>query len=271
MMRQPPACDIQQATEVMAVIQMASWSKKELFKMNRFTQNIVRHLGMLTLMVVAAGLLGACGSPTSSRGQTPDPDMSSLSENMVRNAQYTLPDVGTFQLKAGSYGQKYGEGATQVSQVIFVTAAFGDLNGDGAQDAAVVLTEQMGGSGSFTYLAAMLNKNGVPKQAAMTQLGDRTQIKSLAVRDGQVVVDLLTHGPNDPMCCPSQLVTRTYAVAEQALKVVGNVVISSPSATSTPGPSPTPIGQTPPKPVSAARSDKDLSFEIEGSSDKCVA
>ena len=135
-----------------------------------------------------------------------------------------------------------------------------------------VLTEQMGGSGSFTYLAAMLNKNGVPKQAAMTQLGDRTQIKSLAVRDGQVIVDLLTHGPNDPMCCPSQLVTRTYAVAEQALKVVGQrghiISLGDQHTRALPL---RPSVKTPPKPVSAARSDKDLSFEIEGSSDKCVA
>ena len=84
--------------------------------MNRFTQNIVGHLWYAYAHGGRRWFTRRMWFPTSSRGQAPDPDMSSLSENMVRNAQYTLPDVGTFQLKAGSYGQKYGEGATQVSR-----------------------------------------------------------------------------------------------------------------------------------------------------------
>ncbi len=141
-----------------------------------------------------------------------------------------------------------------MNQVSFVTAAFGDLSGDGAQDAAVILKVQMGGSGSLVYLAASVNKKGIPEQAALTVLGDRVQVKSLAVRGGQIVVDMLTFGPKDPMCCPSQLVTRTYGLEGGALRVVGNVTISSSAATSTPAPAS----------IASAKNYKDLSFEIAG-------
>lgn len=86
----------------------------------------------------------------------------------------------------------------------------GDLDGDGRPDSAVLLAAESGGSGTFVYLAVVGVADGRPVNMATTQLGDRVQVTGLAVEDGQIVVTLLTQGPDDPMCCPTQAETRVY-------------------------------------------------------------
>ncbi len=82
--------------------------------------------------------------------------------------------------------------------------AFGDLNGDGAGDAAVLLAENYGGSGVFVSVIAMLNQNGQPVQAASELIDDRPIINGLSIQNGQIFLDATVHGPNDPGCCAAQ-------------------------------------------------------------------
>jgi hypothetical protein len=44
-----------------------------------------------------------------------------------------------------------------------------------------------------------------------TQLpGDRVQVDSLTIASGQITVQMLGFGPDDPLCCPSQEMEQTY-------------------------------------------------------------
>jgi hypothetical protein len=88
--------------------------------------------------------------------------------------------------------------------------AEGDLNGDGRGDVAVILESPSGGSGSVTDLAAVLNTPEGFKRVAVTDLGDRTDIRKMALEDGKVEIELIAHGLNDPVCCPTQLQRRAY-------------------------------------------------------------
>jgi hypothetical protein len=91
--------------------------------------------------------------------------------------------------------------------------AVGDLNGDGTQDAAVTLVIDSGGSGTFTYLAAVIDDQGTAKPSDSVLLGDRIIVKSLAVRSGSVVVNLLTRQPDEPMSAePTLEETLTFAL-----------------------------------------------------------
>ena len=58
----------------------------------------------------------------------------------------------------------------------------------------------------------MVVRNGQLVYAAWTQLGDRVQINSLSIQNGESVVHMVTHGPNDPVCCPTQQVAQSYAL-----------------------------------------------------------
>lgn len=93
----------------------------------------------------------------------------------------------------------------------------GDLNEDGSRDTVVLLTEETGGSGLYTYLAVMLNFDGVPLNAATFFLGDRIIIHDLLIEDGQVQVTLTTQGPGDGFCCPTQKEQRRYALVDNQL------------------------------------------------------
>ena len=149
--------------------------------------------------------------------QAPVPD---LTEALLKNAKYELRDLGAFQLAEGRYEQKYGEGATQVNRATFQRAALGDLDSDKAADAAVILTWNSGGSGTFVNLFAVVNKSGIPQQSAAELLGDRVQVKSLSIVEGRIVVQMVGFGPTDPLCCPSQEMTRTYRLEGNTLKPV---------------------------------------------------
>ncbi len=96
---------------------------------------------------------------------------------------------------------------------------FGDLDGDGRSDAAVVLVTQPGGSGTFFYLVAMVDRDGFPVQGAITLLGDRVRIQSISVAAGQIQVRMLTQGPGDPMINPTLLVEHSYRLSRGALVV----------------------------------------------------
>lgn len=157
----------------------------------------------------------AAVSPSPAAKEAPAPE---LTEAILKNGKYELRDLAAFQLVEGRYEQKYGEGATQVNRVAFQRAALGDLDSDKAADAAVILTWNSGGSGTFVNLVAVINKSGTPQQSAAEVLGDRVQVKSLSIVEGRIVVQMVGFGPTDPLCCPSQEMTRTYRLDGNTLK-----------------------------------------------------
>jgi len=126
----------------------------------------------------------------------------SLTLDMLRNATYTTPYfLRTVKLVNGSYSE--GSGATFYSVQMLDVYAFGDLDGDGKVDAAVILAENQGGSGVFESVVAVINQGGTPHQASQAQLGDRVLVNSIDISSGVIHLDLVVQGPTDPMCCPS--------------------------------------------------------------------
>jgi heat shock protein HslJ len=157
-----------------------------------------------------------------------------LTEDKLKNAEYRGIYGETVQLIDGRYeGEPFVEGGASRPTVTFIDPhAFGDLDGDGVEDAAVLLAENSGGSGTFIYLAAVLNRNGNPQNTATQLLGDRVQVNSLSIEDGEIVVDMLTHGPDDPMCCPTQPVVQTYELRDNQLVQTAEEVVTSAAAES---------------------------------------
>jgi len=99
----------------------------------------------------------------------------------------------------------------------------GDLNGNGAEEAVVLLWSNSGGSGTFDYIAvAGRNQTGAPINLATAALGDRIQVRSARVDDGRIVIDVLQAGPEDAACCPGQKFRRTFALAGDKLNEVSS-------------------------------------------------
>ena len=126
---------------------------------------------------------------------------------------YNLGDTasvegGKVPLTAGKWTDPEG-GSTFT---LHPTHAVGDLDGDGTGDAVAILVEATGGTGSFYYLFALLNRDGKPVQAGEPEwLGDRSVIQRVSIdRKGIVSVRYITHGDNDPSCCPTMKIEDRY-------------------------------------------------------------
>lgn len=149
-----------------------------------------------------------------------------LTENVLKNTTYHIGELGTIRLNNGVFKNQYGEGATQMHQVTLEKMAFGDLNGDGAGDAAVIVAWQNGGSGTFKYLVAIQNSSGLPQQIDSILLGDRVQVDGLSIASGTVALEMVTNAPSDPMCCPSLQVKQAYVLrANLWTKSVGKIAL----------------------------------------------
>ena len=117
-----------------------------------------------------------------------------LSPEQLNNAIYQGIYDEPVQLENGKYeGDPFQEGGASRPSVTLVETltAFGDLDGDGVEDAAIVLVEDSGGSGTFLYLAAVLNREEQPFNQATLLLGDRVNVKSIEIEDQQVLVDFI--------------------------------------------------------------------------------
>jgi hypothetical protein len=166
---------------------------------------------ILILSLAVAGCTAQTPTPvpateTSLPEPTPVP-VADLTLEQVKNAEYTF-DFGesmpSFLLVDGTY-----QSGSDTSQPGYFQAtmsdkvAFGDLNGDGLGDAAVSIGINMGGTGVFEYVVAMLNQDGQPVQAGYYYVDDRARIDAMIISELRIVVDAMVHGPNDPMCCPT--------------------------------------------------------------------
>ncbi len=108
--------------------------------------------------------------------------------------------------------------ASTVQTMIFGQSMRGDLNNDGAADAALLLVQNSGGSGTFYYIAAALNEGDVAKGTNAILLGDRIAPQTLELRNGQVIVNYAVRKPGEPMTTqPSQGVSKYFNVENGAL------------------------------------------------------
>lgn len=138
----------------------------------------------------------------------------------LENLEYTLPNYGTVPLQRGQY-----ENREQRFTVALANRPnwldFGDLNGDQVEDAAVLLAVNSGGSGQFTYLVPVLDVGGEAQPLTPVLLGDRIRMNRLEISGGIVMTNLMTQGPNDPLCCPTQEVTWRYALQPTLVPLEG--------------------------------------------------
>lgn len=122
----------------------------------------------------------------------------------------------TVQLVNGVYTETVAPDSAMMATVeITEMAAAGELNGEPA--VAVILVSNGGGSGIFYDLAVVTQVDGQWSNVATTTLGDRVVINSLAIENNQVVIDMITQGPDDPMCCPTQQMVVAYELQDGEL------------------------------------------------------
>ncbi len=97
----------------------------------------------------------------------------------------------------------------------------------GEQMVAAILVSQTGGTGTFYDLVVVQEEDGQLSNSSSTYLGDRIVINSLAIDDGQIGIDMVVQGPEDPFCCPTQQVIQTYELQGDELVQVSSEVVGT--------------------------------------------
>jgi heat shock protein HslJ len=143
-----------------------------------------------------------------------------LTLDQLRNATYRGIYDRAVTLTDGQYeGAPFQPGSAARPRLILAGGlmARGDLDRDGGDEAVVLLAESSGASGTFNYLAVVAAQGGKPVNIATDALGDRVQLRSMRIVDGQLIVDMVAHAPGDAMCCPTLNVRRVLALTGDRL------------------------------------------------------
>lgn len=100
--------------------------------------------------------------------------------------------------------------ASMVTVSVFGEPTMGDLNGDGVSDAAVLMTAEMGGSGTFFYQAAALNVNGGYQGTNAVLLGDSIAPQTTQITDQTIIANYAVRAESDPMTAQPSMAMSMY-------------------------------------------------------------
>ncbi len=142
-----------------------------------------------------------------------------LTIEMIKNSMINAPEIQrTVQLTDGKYSENMADGSILMVYV-YDNVAFGDINDDGIDDAALLIQESMGGTGIFYSITAFISGSPGFTQTNSWFIDDRAIIHSLVIENGEVILDANVHGINDPMVNPTVTMTKTYRLFNEGLSL----------------------------------------------------
>lgn len=165
-------------------------------------------------------------APVPINGSTPNlptpPTAPAVAEE-IRNAEYQLGATDTLQvvqLDNGKYeqGSPGSEGFISILMTDFIAA--GNLDADGSDEVAALVSENYGGTGVFVFLAVYSNAGGTWTFQTSSMVDDRPQLQVLSIANQEIFLDAVIHGLDDPMCCPTLRTTRHYRFVDNLLDMI---------------------------------------------------
>ncbi len=191
-------------------------------------------LFLVLASAAACGLGSAAGGATENNQADTVPTVAELA-----NATYAGVFDEPVTLKDGRWeGSPFVEGGASRPSAGLVEdfVLTGDVDGDGRDDAVVLLWESSGGSGTRTYLAAMGRTGGAVVNLATALVGDRVQVKTGFITDGLITLDLIQAGPGEAACCPTQKALAGWRLIDGGLTPTESVVTGTLSLEDLQGP-----------------------------------
>ena len=147
-----------------------------------------------------------------------------------RNFSYNTcfdEDKKTTRITNGKYARKIKDGDSSYGVYFEVRAVvYGDLDGDGQEEAVVDTICNSGGTGQFTDGLVYRMQNGKPVQIGSVGVGDRADggLHEVKFVNGQLKV--ARYGGNSGACCPDYIETYTYKLTGKGLVEAGKPVRS---------------------------------------------
>ncbi len=127
----------------------------------------------------------------------------------LKNATYMgIQEKDPVTLTDGIWvGEPSQEGGSSRPSVFFVRDFLleGDIDGNGTDEAAVLLAASSGGTGVNIYLAAVRITDDKLDNLDTKLVGDRVQIRKAGFGAEHIFLELVEAGPDDPMSNPGEL------------------------------------------------------------------
>jgi hypothetical protein len=168
------------------------------------------------------GSAAATGAPERSSPDPERPDDPAASRGSESASPTARPDQATLRAALARDIQRLQElTAGSPGEFATDTATLGDLNGDGLEDAAVLLTHRAEGAEPTYYLLAYVFNGATFQPVARINLEayyrNFTEVGIQDVAGGSV--DILLHVPraDDPQCCPSGRRQATFGLRDGQL------------------------------------------------------
>lgn len=125
-------------------------------------------------------------------------------------ATFTI-DGERISLSSGKATIPLGNGGLEEEISLTDHKAYGDINGDGKNDTAVLLTQAGGGSGVFVYAAAYVSGAIRYTGSNTVFIGDRIMPEDISVDNGVVIVTYLDRKPGEAFAAePTVRTTKTF-------------------------------------------------------------
>jgi hypothetical protein len=128
------------------------------------------------------------------------------------NASYTIGGRQVHLIDGRAEVEAAPGSATEIMTSVFGKPVYGDLDGDGKEDAALLLVYDPGGSGTFYYVAVAVKVNGTYRGTNGVLLGDRIAPQEVQVRNGVVTVNYADRRPEEPMTASPSVGKSQYLV-----------------------------------------------------------
>lgn len=143
-------------------------------------------------------------------------EVQGLTEEILRNSEFLSPILGKHvKLVNGEFDGTID--GIELHATLYPDIQFGDLNSDGIDDTALLISENTGGTGTFLSLIVIFSTADHYQQAPGITIDDRPVIESVSISDGRVLVEGFIHGPNDAMVSPTQGITQEYSLVGENL------------------------------------------------------
>lgn len=182
-------------------------------------------LKKIVFILFLSVVLISCGTPTVSPAVVSDVQTQAdpVTFPDYKNATYLIE--GSFvTLTDGFFEAEIAPGsASKITTRYFGNEAFGDLNGDGNVDAAFLLIQTTGGSGTFFYLVVALQTTSGVEGSNAIFLGDRIAPQNTVIENGIITINYADRNPSEPFTTqPSLGVSKYFKVEKNILTEVRN-------------------------------------------------